>query len=387
MPTNLPPECTVLEKKYLQARRTSEKIETLQKYLSAIPKHKGTERLCARLKTRLARLRLAEEETKKRRGSSYLSSRYTVKKGGAAQIVILGFTGSGKSSILKLLTGAKPEIYGYPFTTTKPIPGMMAFEDIQIQLVEAPALFAGASKGSGWGPGVLGMARNADGLMFVIDLSAPNPRFQLETLIDELDKSHITIMERRGKVEIERKESGGIQVVSLNELNLSVHDVKHLMNKMKIDNAVVKIRGDVALEDITQAIFHKTVYKPTIVLVNKIDVAGAERKLRTLREAFTPLTLITVSAVLKLGVENIPQRVYEALKIIRVYTKRPRQPPVEKPMIMREQSTVGDAAKMIHKDFYNDFKYARLWGSSMYPGERVGLNRVLQDKDVLEFSV
>ena len=387
MPTNLPPECTVLEKKYLRARKTSEKIEALQKYLSAIPKHKGTERLCARLKTRLARLRLAEEETKRQRGSSYLASRYTVKKEGAAQIVILGLTGSGKSSILKLLTSAKPEIYGYPFTTTKPIPGMMEFEDIQIQLVEAPALFVGASKGRGWGLGVLGMARNADGLMIVIDLSAPNPRFQLETLIDELEKSHITIVERRGKVEIERKEAGGIQVISLSELNISIHDVKRLLNKMKIDNAVVKIRGDVELEDVTQAIFHKTVYKPTIVLMNKIDVEGAEGKLRTLREAFNPLTLITVSAILKRDVENIPQRIFEALKIIRVYTKRPRQPPAEKPMIMREQSTVGDAAKMIHKDFYKGFKYARLWGSSMYPGERVGLNRVLQDKEVLEISV
>jgi len=387
MPTNLPPECTVLEKKYLAARRTPEKIEALQKYLGAIPKHKGTERLCARLKTRLARLRLAEEETKRQRGSSYLASRYTVKKEGAAQIVLLGLTGSGKSSILTLLTNAKPEIYGYPFTTTKPIPGMMAFEDIQIQLVEAPALFAGASEGSGWGPGVLGLARNADGLMLVIDLSAPDPRLQLETLIIELDKSHITIVEQRGKVEIERKEAGGIQVISLSELNISVHDVKHLMNKMKINNAVVKIRGDVELEDVAQAIFHKTVYKPTIVLANKIDVAGAEGKLRTLREAFSHLTLIAASAVLERSVENVPQRVFEALKILRVYTKRPRQPPAEKPMIMREQSTVGDAAKMIHKDFYKDFKYARLWGSSMYPGERVGLNRVLQDKDVLEIRV
>lgn len=387
MPTNLPPECTALEKRYLEARSTSEKIKALQQYLGAIPKHKGTERLCARLKTRLARLRLAEEEAKKRRGSSYLASRYTVKKEGAAQVVLLGLTGSGKSSILTLLTNAKPEIYSYPFTTTTPTPGMMAFEDIQLQLVEAPALFTGASEGGGWGPGVLGLARNADGLMLVIDLSVSDPCLQLETLIDELSKSHITIVEQRGKVEIERKEAGGIQVVSLSKLNVPVHEVKHLLRKMKIDNAVVRIRGDVELDDVAQALFHKTIYKPTIVLANKIDVAGAEGKLRTLREAFSNLTIIAASALLEQGVENVPQRVFEALKILRVYTKRPRQPPAEKPMIMREQSTIGDAAKMIHKDFYKDFKYARLWGSSTYPGERVGLNRVLQDKDVLEIRV
>jgi ribosome-interacting GTPase 1 len=387
MPTNLPPECTTLEKKYLEARSTSEKIEALQKYLGSIPKHKGTERLCSRLKTRLARLRLTEEEAKKRRGSSYLARRYSVKREGAAQIVILGLTGSGKSSILTLLTSAKPEIYDYPFTTTKPIPGMMAFEDIQIQLVEAPALFAGASEGSGWGPGVLGLARNADGLMLVIDLSTSDPCLQLETLIDELSKNHITVVERRGKVEIERKDAGGIQVVSLSELNVSIHEVKQLMNKMKIVNAVVKIRGDVELEDVAQAIFHKTVYKPTIVLANKVDMAEAEGKLIKLRKAFSHLTIIAASAVSEKGVEKVPQRIFEALKILRVYTKRPRQPPTEKPMIMQKQSTVGDVAKMIHKDFYKGFKYARLWGSSKYPGERVGLNRVLQDKDVIEIRV
>jgi ribosome-interacting GTPase 1 len=387
MPTNLPPECTALEKKYLEARSTSEKIKTLQQYLGAIPKHKGTERLCARLKTRLARLRLAEEEAKKRRGSSYLARRYSVKKEGAAQIVLLSLTGSGKSSILTLLTSAKPEIYDYPFTTTTPIPGMMAFEDIQIQLVEAPALFAGASEGSGWGLGVLGLARNADGLMLVIDLSAPDPCLQLETLINELKKSRITIVEQRGKVEIERKEAGGIQVVSLSKLNIPVHEVKHLLRKMKIDNAVIRIRGEVELEDVAQALFHKTEHKPTIVLANKIDLAGAEGKLRALRAAFSHLTIIATSAVLEQGVENIPKRIFKTLKILRVYTKRPRQPPAKKPMIMQEQSTVGDAAKMIHKDFYKDFKYARLWGSSMYPGERVGLSRVLQDKDILEIRV
>jgi ribosome-interacting GTPase 1 len=387
LPTNLPPECVLLEKKYLAASSTSEKIVALQQYLAAIPKHKGTERLCARLKTRLARLRLAEEDAKRRRGSSYLASRYSVKKEGAAQVVLLGLTGSGKSSILTRLTSAKPEISGHPFTTTTPMPGMMAFEDIQIQLVEAPALFAGASEGSSWGPGALGLARNADGLMLVIDLSAPDPRLQLETLIDELEKSRITIVEQRGKVEIERKEAGGIQVIFLSELSIPVHDVMHLLRKLKIDNAVVRIGGGVELDDVAQALLHKTVYKPTIVLANKNDVAGAEGKLRALRAAFSHLLIMAASAVLEQGVEAVPQRVFEALKILRVYTKRPRQPPAVKPMIMPGQSTVGDAAKMIHKDFYRDFKYARLWGSSMYPGERVGLSRVLQDKDVLEIHV
>ncbi len=387
MPTNLPPECVLLEKKYLAAQSTSEKIAALQEYLAAIPKHKGTERLCAQLKTRLARLRLAEEDAKRRRGSSYLASRYSVKKEGAAQVVLLGLTGSGKSSILSRLTSAKPEISNYPFTTTTPIPGMMVYEDIQVQLVEAPALFAGASRGSGWGPAVLGLARNADGLMLILDLAAADPRLQLETLIDELEQSRVTIVDQRGKVEIERKEAGGIQVIGLNEQTIPVYDVAHLLKKLKIDNAVVRIRGAVELDDIAQALLHATVYKPTIVLANKIDVTGAEEKLQAVKAAFSHLPIMAASAVLDQGMDAVPQRVFEALNILRIYTKRPRQAPAEKPMIMPESATVGDAAKMIHKDFYHAFKYARLWGSSMYPGERVGLSRVLQDKDVLEIHV
>lgn len=387
MPTNLPPECTALEKAYLEAKQPSEKIEALQRYLASIPKHKGTERLCARLKTKLAKLRLEEATKKGRRGPSYLGSRYAVKKEGAAQMVLLGLTGSGKSSILRTLTNARPEVYGYPFTTREPTPGMTAFEDIQIQLVEAPALFEGAGDGSGWGPRVLGLARNGDGLILVVDLSAADPRRQLTTIIDELGKSRITVVEQKGKVEIERKEAGGIQVVALSAVNVKIHEVKHLLRKMKLDNVVVKIQGGVELADVAQALLHEIVYKPTIVLANKMDVDGAGAKLREVRDAFSDLPVFAVSAALGTGFAEIPQRIFEALKIIRVYTKRARLPPSEKPMIMKAGSTIGDAAKMIHRDLYKDFKYARLWGSSKYPGERMGLHNVLKDKDVLEIRV
>ncbi len=387
MPTNLPPECTALEQAYLDAKRPSEKIAALQRYLAAIPKHKGTERLCARLKTKLAKLRLEEATKKGQRGPSYLGSQYAVKKEGAAQMVLVGLTCSGKSSILRTLTNAQPEVYGYPFTTQMPTPGMTAFEDVQIQLVEAPALFEGAGDGSGWGPRVLGLARNGDGLILVVDLSAADPRRHLATLIDELGKSHITVVEQKGKVVIERKESGGIQVVFLTAGRVKTHEVKHLLRQMKLDHVVVKIQGDVELADITQALLYETVYKPTIVLANKMDVEGAAAKLRALRAAFSELPVYAVSAAQGTGFEEIPRRIFEALRIIRVYTKRARLPPSTKPMILKAGSTIGDAAKMIHRDFYADFKYARLWGSSKYPGERVGLHNVLQDKDVLEIRV
>lgn len=384
MPTNLPPECVALELEYLKAKTPTEKIHALQKYLAAIPKHKGTERLCARLKTKLAKLRLEVEKKQKQRTSGYTKNVFSIKKEGAAQIVLLGLTGSGRSSLLKLLTKAKPKIQGHPYTTTAPIPGMMYFEDIQIQLIEAPALFKGAGSGSGRGSKILGLARNADGLLLVVDLSAPNPSLQLKTIIDELNKCYIYIKEKAGKIQIERKEAGGIQLVCFNGLNTSPQKIKNLLRKHKINHAVVKIWGKVQLGDIAQAILRTPIYKSTIVLANKIDVAGAKEKLRKLKHAFSHLKIIATSTISKTGISQLPQKIFESLNILRIYTKRPRQPPSTMPMIMKEGATVADAARMIHKHLHQEFKYAKIWGSSKYPGERVGRSYLLTDRDVLE---
>ncbi|HDI46640.1 MAG TPA: GTP-binding protein, partial [Candidatus Methanomethylia archaeon] len=167
MPTNLPPEAKVLERRYREARTLQEKIRALEAYISAIPEHKGTEKLLRHLKRRLADLRRELEEQKKRRVGGGVG--FAIKKEGAAQVVILGMPNSGKSTLLAALTAAKPEIADYPCTTTMPVPGMMPYEDIQIQLVEAPALMEGASEGVAWGLQVLSLARNADGLIILLD--------------------------------------------------------------------------------------------------------------------------------------------------------------------------------------------------------------------------
>ncbi|UCH03330.1 MAG: 50S ribosome-binding GTPase, partial [Candidatus Bathyarchaeota archaeon] len=157
MPTNLPPQCGELEKEYLAAKTLQEKIIALQKYLSAIPKHKGTQRLRSRLKTKLSKLRMEAEIQKSGKTASSFRGKFAIKKEGAAQIIILGVTSSGKSSLLTALTNAKPKILNQPMTTTMPIPGMMVVDDVQIQLVEAPALFQRASEGVGWGSKVLSL--------------------------------------------------------------------------------------------------------------------------------------------------------------------------------------------------------------------------------------
>lgn len=387
MPTNLPPQCTELERKYLEAKTLQERIAALQEYHAAIPKHKGTERLRKQVKTKLAKLRMELEGKKDGRGSSSASGRFAIKKEGAAQVVILGPTGSGKSSLLSALTKATPKILDQPFTTTEPIPGMTSFEDIQIQLIEAPAIFEGASAGVSWGFKVLSLARNADGLILLVDLSRDDPSAQLEMIIKELNNANIIVTERRGRVEIERKENGGIQVVCFGKFDGTSDDVKSTLKDMEIMHAVVKIYGEAQLGDVVSSITRKTLYKPTIVVANKCDADLAGQKFNSLRKEFDEMTVIGISVKMRKDVDEISERIFESLKIMRVYTKRISQKPSEKPIIMRIESTVGDIAKTVHSTFYEGFKYAKVWGSTKYPGERVGMNYVLKDKDIIELHV
>ncbi len=106
-----------------------------------------------------------------------------------------------------------------------------------------------------------------------------------------------------------------------------------------------------------------------------------------MQSLFPDIDILATSANTGQGILNVPASIYNSLHIIRIYTKKPRQPPSSEPMIITAGSTVGDAAKLIHKDFYKIFKYAKIWGSSNFPGERVGLTYQLHDKDVLEIRI
>ncbi|MEB3851694.1 MAG: 50S ribosome-binding GTPase, partial [Desulfurococcales archaeon] len=115
MPANLPPEAKAKLARYSEARTLEEKIRALEEFISAVPKHKGTENLLLWARRRLAELREeAEERRRKRVGGG---PRVFVEKQGAAQVVMLGPPNSGKSSLLARLTRARPEVAPWPFTT------------------------------------------------------------------------------------------------------------------------------------------------------------------------------------------------------------------------------------------------------------------------------
>jgi len=389
MVTNLPPQA---KKKWFEVTLTKnpqQRIKLMQEFLSLVPKHKGTDKMVGHVRRQISQLN-EEVERKKKAAKSRRAPSYFVEKAGAAQMVILGPTNVGRSSLLRAVTNATPDVAPYPFATRNPVPGMLPYEDIQFQLVEVPPIVEGASEGRADGFQILSHARNADGIIIMVDLT-DDPVGQYLMASEELEKSRILTTEPRGEVEIQRRGRGSeIQFIWEGELeSCTTDEIIRLLGEYKIRSALVRIQGSVTLDLVEDAIFGNAVHRPTIVIANKVDVEWSRSLLEPLKETAKSLEVVPISAqeTPKLA-EMIGAKLVSLLGITRVYTKEPGQEPSRTPIVAQKELTVGGLAKMIHSDFYKRFKYARLWGvSAKFPGERVGLDRMLADGDTVEIHV
>ncbi|MEM0058178.1 MAG: GTPase [Candidatus Bathyarchaeia archaeon] len=387
MPANLPAEAKRKWAEVSAARNPLEKLRLMEEFLSLVPKHKGTAKLCAQVKKQMAVLRREIEEGKRRKTGKG-GPRFFIEKEGAAQVIILGLTNVGRSSLLSALTNARVEVSPAPYTTREPVPGMLNYEDIQFQLVEAPALREGAAEGKAWGLQTLALARNADGLILMVDLTQ-EPVEQLSIILGELEKTRILVSKPRARVEIERKFMGaGLRIIVLGRLlDCTFKDVEELLKSYRVTDAVVKIYGEATLDDVEDAVFESTTYKPAIIVANKIDVEGAEANLKLLEEYVGgQLPIIAVSCKTGQGLEEIGASLFQALDLIRVYTKEPSERnPSPKPFVLRRGSTVHDLARNIHSDFSENFAYAKVWSKRLiFSPQKVGATFVLEDGDVVE---
>ncbi|MEN8264725.1 MAG: GTPase [Nitrospirota bacterium] len=327
MPANLPPEYYEAEIKYKKAVTPQEKVYALETLISTIPKHKGTDKLRADFRRRLSRLRV-DSAKKKKSGKGDL---YSVEKQGAAQIALLGFANSGKSSILSVLTNAHPVIADFPMSTVMPLSGMMPFEDIQFQLVDLPPL--GNESTDGWVSGIL---RSADMLMLITDLNE-DADIQAELLLEQLSKWKIPLIRKT------ETEENTLSAVSL---------------------------------------------KPLIITANKSDLADDKAAGDLKRKYETEYPVVISSALKKDGIEILKKTVFENSHIIRVYSKEPgKKADMGSPFTLSFGSNVLDLAQIIHKDFFRNLKYACIWGSGKFDGQRVQKDYVLQDKDIVEYHI
>jgi ribosome-interacting GTPase 1 len=267
----------------------------------------------------------------------------------------------------------------------------MNFEDVQFQIVEAPALMEGSADGRAWGLRTLALARNADGLILMVDLSS-NPVAQLELILGELEKARVLVSKPMGRVDIDRRYMGaGLRVILVGKLvDCTMREVEALLRSYRVTDAIVKISGDVTLDVVEDAIFESTTYKPAVVVANKIDVKGAEVNLERLeRYVDKKIPVISVSCEKRFGLDKLGETLFKTLGIMRVYTKEPSAREFsKKPFTLKKGATLHDLAKSIHTDFAKDFAFAKVWSKRLaFSPQKVGLGFVLEDGDIVEIHV
>lgn len=325
MPANLTPQYLEADKRYREAKTSSDKIAILEEMLAIIPKHKGTDKLQADLKRRLSKLKA---ELQKKKATSRTGDPAYVEPEGIGQAVLVGPPNAGKSMILSRLTKANPEVADYPFTTRTPLPGMAEYENVQIQLVDLPPI--SKEHIESWLPVII---RQADIVLLVIDLST-------EELLEQIEMVKGMLRERRIELEDKQEQIG-------------------------------------------------VAYKKTIIVANKIDLPGSEENLTLLQELYgQKYSLLSISAGRGINLEELKSRIYNALDVVRVYTKAPgKEVNYNEPLAVKKGSNVLDVAQSIHKDFADKLRFARIWGRDKYAGQKVHKDYILQEGDIIEFHL
>lgn len=328
MPTNLPPEYFEVEARYRAAETTEEKIAALEELIGAIPKHKGTDHLRADFRRRLAKLKETAEQARKRGGRQV--SVFHVDREGAGQVAVVGPTNTGKSALVATLTNATPEVAPYPYTTWTPTPGMMPLENVQVQLIDTPPLSRDYVE-----PELFALLRRADLILLVIDVAHPfRPLDEAAAILEE-----------------------------------------HRIAPVHKQDQYTGQRG--------------FTFKPFLVAVNKTDDEFAQEEFEVLDELLgQEWPLLAVSATTGRNLETLKRAIFERLEIIRVYSKPPgKEPDRSTPFVLKKGGTVEDMAGRIHKDFLENLKSARVWGTGVYDGQMVGRDHVLHDGDVVELRI
>ena len=390
MPTNLPAEAKAKWIKVMEAKTPEEKLKALEEFLSAVPKHKGTENLVHWVRRRIAQLRkeieLRKQKERMLRAKGATTKRIYVEKDGDIQLVIVGPPLSGKSSLLKCLTNVKIEPDEIPYTDTEPIPGMFIHENIYIQLVKTPSLNLDDFE-SDLNVLTTSLIRNADGIVLILDPTQDDLVNQFEKIKSLLKNYGILITKPKALIRIEKKSIMGIQIIG-KLVGTDIESVKKLLLDYGIRGAVIHIEGEATLDDIEEHILREYVYKPCIVLINKIDLVDKELIKSSIDTISREVPVLTTSLLkCDICVEDFVHKILSTLRLIRVYTKEIHSDTYsKKPFIVKEGTTVGDLAKMIHSELYERFKYAKVWKTWTYPHQykRVGINYILEDFDVVE---
>lgn len=364
----------------MEKQSVQDNIKELEQEISSTKYNKATQHHIGLLKAKLARLkekRLARSKGGKGEG-------YAVKKSGDATVILIGFPSVGKSTLLNNLTAAKSAVAAYEFTTLTVIPGTMEWKGAKIQLLDVPGIVQGAASGRGRGKEVLGVAMSADLVILIVDVLHPE---HAQILMREVSDYNLRLNQQKPDVKIIKTAKGGLDIGTTVKLTkLSSETAKSICREMGIINAQVVIRENITADQLIDVIEGNKKYLPAITLLNKVDLLSHNAAEDIRQNIHADLC---ISADQKTNLIALKDLIYDRLMFIRVYTKETgKKADMNDPLITLRGTTIKDVCNKLHRDFVTKFKFARIWGSSKFPGQ-IFKNKEyeLQEGDVIEIHL
>ncbi|KAF4173577.1 hypothetical protein CNMCM8694_003505 [Aspergillus lentulus] len=377
----------------------TEKIKEIEEEMRRTQKNKATEYHLGLLKGKLARLRAQLLEPTGGAGGG--GAGFDVSKSGDARVALVGFPSVGKSTFLSKITKTRSEAAAYSFTTLTAIPGVLEYGGAEIQILDLPGIIEGAAEGKGRGRQVISAAKTSDLILMVLDATK---RAEQRALLEaELDAVGIRLNKEPPNIYLKAKKAGGMKITfQTPPKNLDEKMIFNVLRDYKILNCEVLVRDENAtIDDFIDVIMkdHRK-YIRCLYVYNKIDSVSLDFLDKLAREPHTAV----MSCELDLGVQDVVERIWTELRLIRVYTKRyfhpqallqnstrvltayrkGEDPDFSEALIVRSNSTIEDVCDSIHRTLKETFKYALVWGASArHIPQRVGLGHVVADEDVV----
>ena len=374
-------EKEVVERKELSA---NERMAQLQEDIAKVKYNKKTQHAIGLMKAKLAALK-DRAALRASVGKAKGDDRFAVRRTGDGTVLILGFPSVGKSTLLNKITNAKSDVAAYSFTTLKAVPGLLQYHFAKIQIIDVPGIVSGAASGRGRGKEVLGMLRNADLILILVDALYPN---HYPAILEEIKETKIRINVAKPDVKIVKKERGGININEAVKLTKIDHEtISGIAREMRLNNADIMIREDIDADQLIDMIAGDRTYTKAVTVLTKIDLLSKDELDSVVKEVQPD---VMVSAEQGIGIEELKEAIYNKMSFISIFLKEVnKKPDLEEPLIMFSGCTIKDVCLKLHRNFVDNFKFARVWGkSAKFEGQAFRrLDKELADGDILELHV
>ena len=347
------------------------KIEAVEEEIRKTPYDKSTEHHHGVLKAKLARLRDQAEGPMNKGGGGGVG--YAIKHSGDASVVLVGLPSVGKSTLLNKITNAESKIGNYDFTTLGVVPGMLDYKGVKIQILDLPGIIEKAATGKGFGRKVLSVVRASDMVILMTDYKRIDWLSKIEK---ELYDTGIRVNMRPPKVSVRKTPKGALQLVDPYK-NFSIETVSDVASELGFSNAIIQINEKLNnVDQLIDGLVKTRKYLPCIRIVNKADEIP-RNKFQETKE------FLYLSADKGLGIEELKEKIWEKLGLVRVYLKRERTSEADKndPLIIKNDKTVKDVLNKISTQMSQDVARVFVWGEKVkFAGQEVSFSYPVFDE-------